>query len=311
MNYKSALVLADLEGVTGLVSLEDRQKYVKLATREMEVVTSALLAEEISRVMVCDVHDCGDTIYRPEMEKKGIGFVSQFWNLDFRLHYDLASLTGFHGMSGSQGYFPHTFRPDISALYLSPAPAPVGEIAFFISWLALQNIPVALVVGDEAAAHESQAFDPRIPVCAVKGIGKIEDNDRVYLRLANCVKQALARELPPPLSRVCRPELSFFNEDVCPLLSETWLKKNNRIVFPGLEGFAAAMEELCHDLNRVNSIILQRSMDFVHQIQPLLQKWPQEAFACTPVGYILEKHPAHLSLADQQRVWDYLQKSEG
>lgn len=304
---KNALILADLEGVTGLYSLRDRSECVQLMTAEVDVITDELIKAGISNITVCDVHDNGDTVSCTVMENKGVHLVSQFWNLDFNHQYDMALLTGFHAMHGSIGYFPHTFRPDIHSMYFSCMSDPVGEIGFFVSWLARYHIPVVLVTGDKAAADESLLFNSNIPTCTVKEIGVKGQADGIsYERLKDSVSKALARKpiycAPRKINMI---EIAFINEDICALLPDKWRKEGNQVIFTDCDELVASIEALCCDLNRANHAVVNSAMSFISQIKPFIRKLPIDVLG-EEISSIIDKYPIYLSQSDQLKVQKFL-----
>lgn len=310
MNDMKVLVLSDLEGVIGLYGMSDDAENTRLFTLELCAVIDALHAIGVKDITVCDAHDSGDTLDRGIMRSKDVAVIAQFWNIDLSVKYDMALLTGFHGMNGAGGFSPHTFRPDIQSLAIDGLYL-AGEVEVFMRWLALHRIPVVFVSGDDAAAREAARCDPHITACVVKG-GEIPPDSQacgIYDSMREQIKLAVlnaTRSLTYGIDNALYIQL--VNEDLYMELTEVWNITGNGLLFKGYDDFVCSIKRLCSDLNHASYVVISRSFEFVNAIRPELSIYPKQDIMQSEISKILSKTPLSLTAKDRAVIHDYIKK---
>lgn len=310
MKDMKVLILSDLEGVSGLYSLSDEAENTRFYTLELCAVIDALHAIGVRDITVCDAHDSGDTLDRDVMRSKGADVIAQFWNIDVSVKYDMALLTGFHGMNGAGGCSPHTFRPDIQSLAIDGL-YNAGEVEVFMRWLALHEIPVVFVSGDDAAAREAARSDPHITACVVKGgdtppksqVCCIHDNMRDQIKLAVLnATHSLSYGIDNALN------IQLVNEDLYMELPALWNITSSGLLFNGYDDFVCSIKRLCSDLNHASYVVISRSFEFVNAIRPELSIYPKQDIMRSEISRLLSKTPLSLTAKDRAAIHDYIQK---
>lgn len=155
-NKKKVIILYDLEGIIGIVSLHPthKKRNDSLAAHELGLVIDELREAGFSSIAICCVHNIGiddQEIYRL-IDDKQIEIVS-FEELATNIsRYQYAVMIGFHGMANSGGRFDHTFRFDILSCEYNNLV--IGEVGIFYRFLLNNNIKVILISGEGNFLHE-------------------------------------------------------------------------------------------------------------------------------------------------------------
>lgn len=308
MDKMKILIVSDLEGVVGVYDLIDPEMYSELYNNEIHVIIDTLISLGINDITVCDVHDNGDTINESYLNKKGIKFVSKFWNIDTAINYDMAFLTGFHGMNNSVGYFPHTLRNDILSLEIRGLFS-IGEVELFMRWLSYHNIPVTLVIGDSAAVWEANRTDPKVTPCMVKDI-RLKDDISItngYKRITEGVRKAItsnSSSLAPCINNALY--LKLINSDFYSEMSGAWKITKEGLFFNSYDELVFSMGQLCKELNRIDQIVISRSRAFIHKVRPYLKSHKKGELMDSTIGPILRKDLITLTKEDQDIVNNYI-----
>ena len=264
---RSALILADIEGITNIYDLNDKLQYQPEYLNELKVYVDALLPHDVNRIVVCDAHDQGNHLFELSDYFNGedIQICSTVANIDFKEKYDFAMMVGFHGMNGSPGILAHSVRFNFSqfAVYSKrlKAEIPIGEVELYSRWLGAKGIPVILVAGDREATYEGNCFNPYRAVCCVKSFFESAPacRDALYRKIHSCVDFALSLD---PSTCLSLDSCTAFVEDLYPLVAQL-IKFDNKNI--------AANSELLKKLRNIAATIDRAK--FEHStIEALLSK---------------------------------------
>lgn len=303
------LILADLEGITGIYDMEDKNYCRYLFTKEICVIVDVLHGMGIYGITVCDVHNKGDTLDTTLMQKKKVIVISQIWNIDYEKQYDAAILTGFHGMKGAGGIWSHTFRDDINKIIIGNNEKVIGEVGFFIIWLAGHGIPVLNVMGDSMACTEAKEIDSSIIVCETKRLGVRMERMEIYTRIQKRIEMAFVETLKKrhTLNVMCEQiNIELENKEIFSMLDDKWKKDNGMLVFDKCDDFVCRLEMFCNDLNLAIRQSIEQSMLFVNEVYPYLSQMEVEDVRKSQIGFIFEKTPYSITKEEKNLVMKYI-----
>jgi D-amino peptidase len=162
------LVIADMEGVSGVETVEATTRGhpayaegVQLFAAEVNTLAEAAFEAGASHVSVIDWHGGGGNL-RPELLSPRLELAPE----DLTRSYDVAILSGFHAMAGTDGAFlSHTMTGGLELVFEG---RPAGELALLSRWAGEHAIPVALVTGDRATSLEAEVWLDQTPTLTVK-----------------------------------------------------------------------------------------------------------------------------------------------
>lgn len=162
------LIIADMEGISGIESYEVTvrshpayREGVRLMAAEVNALAEAAFEAGAGSVSVIDWHGGGGNL-RPELLHPRVAVVPE----DLSRGYDVAILSGFHAMAGTENAFlSHTMTGGL-ALMLEGRPA--GELALLSRWAGEHEIPIGLVTGDRATSLEAETWLDQTPTLTVK-----------------------------------------------------------------------------------------------------------------------------------------------
>ncbi len=162
------VIIADMEGVSGIETYEmtvrSHPAYaegLRLLAAEVNALAEAAFEAGASSVSVIDWHGGGGNL-RPELLHRRVVIVPE----DLTRGYDVAILSGFHAMAGTEhAFLSHTMTGGL-ALTLEGRPA--GELALLSRWAGEHGIPVGLVTGDRATSLEAETWLDQTPTLTVK-----------------------------------------------------------------------------------------------------------------------------------------------
>ncbi len=148
----------------------------------------ALFSRGIKRIYLSENHNLGRNTVPEELppfidvlpphsantSMRGTGFWEELYT---KRNIMGAILVGFPGMAGSGGFKSHSWDSNIFE-YIRVNGREAGSITMTAGLLGEYGIPVAAIIGDEAAAREMRLVDPNIIVVTVK---KMAENGWVEL----------------------------------------------------------------------------------------------------------------------------------
>ncbi len=185
-------ILADAEGISGVVSMELQSKpgsigYAETRSLLMSDLNAAIegaLEAGAKEIVVYDMHYFGLNVIieelhpsatvvlgKPPKVKPPVGMDESF---------DALMLVGNHTMAEAGGILPHTYTLDMRALRLNGVL--MGEIGLEAAIAGASNVPLVFLSGDDAAIGEAKAL-----------LGDVE---------GACVKYADGLCLPPSKTSV-------------------------------------------------------------------------------------------------------------
>ncbi len=178
MNGKRVLILTDLEGISGVGTVDAisfgtppyRDACEKLMG-DTNAATDALFAEGAETVYVLDGHGSGQNFIKEMLDKRAVQvtIADLSWVIK-----DISAvvLIGMHAMAGTRNAFlDHTQDSGRIHRYFYNGKR-IGEMAQAGIFAGYFGVPVVAVSGDAAACEEAKAFFPGIPVAAVKTAAK-------------------------------------------------------------------------------------------------------------------------------------------
>lgn len=155
-----ALVMADMEGITGIDHVEqitpfrDAEAYregCRLMAGDVNAAAEGLLAGGAETVHARDMHLMGTNVCSEDL----IPQVELMRDLpdDVLAEYDLVVLVGFHRRADNSGFLSHTLRPDMQVRINGEA---VGE-AELIAWsIGALGVPIAVLSGEQEALAQAK-----------------------------------------------------------------------------------------------------------------------------------------------------------
>ncbi len=180
------LIISDMEGVSGLVDdalLSSGGRFWRnygryLLTWDVNAAAMALFSRGIKRIYLSENHNLGRNTVPEELlpfidvlpphsantSMRGTGFWEELYT---KRNIMGAILVGFPGMAGSGGFKSHSWDSNIFE-YIRVNGREAGSITMTAGLLGEYGIPVAAIIGDEAAAREMRLVDPNIIVVTVK-----------------------------------------------------------------------------------------------------------------------------------------------
>jgi len=305
-----ALVIADIEGITGVFDLSDLNECSKLYTQEVEVYINALKEHGIDTITICDAHDAGNLI-NPTITQCGkVELVSRVDNITFDNKYDFAILIGFHGMSGSKGILPHTIRFNFEEVsVIEPRTGeliPVGEVELYTRWLGSYGIPVILVTGDREAAYEASCFNPYRQTCCVKSYyqTKLYDLTILHCKLASSVRNALQLDRHLCLSQDDNEvSVKFHNQDTAKALAVNgYSVKQGRVLFASCAELVNGLYPLINHIMQSDKDILATNRTFLQEVRVLAKSLKREDLSESDVGQLLNKNLLYLDAISRERI---------
>ena len=310
-----ALIMADIEGIAGIYNLTDNEKAGKLYTQEIEVYIKALSESGVKRITICDAHNEGNMI-NPEIIKeynvgsRSINLVSQAKNIPLDEKYDFAFMVGYHGMEGSPGIIPHTYRFDIKEITVwdnnRKANIPIGEVETDARWLGSHGIPVILVTGDREAVYEANCFNSYRMTCCTKSAfqTKMPDKTFIHKKLAQSVKLAVELERELCISQDNdEVAVEFYNLDILNALSDKGgTRKDNRIIFKSCADFVNNLDLVIDDLVKISKATWDANAAFLKEVRQLVKSLRKEDVINSEIGPLLSGSLMTLDGASRDKI---------
>jgi len=310
-----ALILADIEGVVGIYNSSDIMNSGEIFTQEVELCIQILLENGVDKITVCDAHNEGNMvdlrITKTNCGGEGkVRLVSQTPQVSFDIKYDFAVMTGYHGMEGSFGIWPHTYRYDIKEISvadkISGKNIPIGEVEIDARWLGSQGVPVILVTGDREATYEANCFNPYRQACCVKSYFQSRVVDDIFVRkkLSDNIKLALGLNSEYCLSKDDDEiAVEFYNPDTADSLGTMgYNSKGGKIIFDSCEAFVNELHILANHLNCISEETLKVNKAFLKDVRELVKTLSKEDVAQSEIGPLLNNNLLFLDRASRDKV---------
>lgn len=176
----SAFIVTDLEGTAGVTSFTaeayDGAPYLdrsrRLATAELNAAIEALVAADVTDILVWDGHGCGGLWYedlhpaaqlmhgRPSAPRSVVDPIVD--------EYDAALIIGQHAMAGVRTSNMNHTQSSQSIDSITLNGKPIGEIAQLALYRGATGMPFVFLSGEVDACQEAEALIPGIGTAAVK-----------------------------------------------------------------------------------------------------------------------------------------------
>ncbi|MEM0120547.1 MAG: M55 family metallopeptidase [Thermoprotei archaeon] len=155
-------ISADMEGITGVVSIEDvragrlnYERFRHLMTQDVNAAIEGVLEAGASEVLVNDSHGGMTNILLEELHPSATlisGVHKPLYMMEgLDPSYTCALFVGYHSMVGGRGVLSHTFS-GASHVLLNGRPTSEGEVNAMIA--GSMGVPVTMVSGDQYAVSE-------------------------------------------------------------------------------------------------------------------------------------------------------------
>jgi len=300
-----ALVLADIEGAVGFWNFtEDVEVNKDLYTKETQVCIDALLANGVTKITVCDTHAEGGMIL-PKVATKDVELISSLRDMSFDDNkYDFAIMTGFHGMYGSPGIFPHTMRPDyFKHLYIKDTR--VGEVELCCRWLGFYGIPVILVTGDREAVYEANLFNPYRMTCCVKSLHQsgVFEPQILYQKLEVSIKSAMLLNWKECISYDNdEVGIEFQNHRILDfLVSVGYSAKDERLFFKNCDDLMKNVYPMLYKIHDLNNK-LRADYSFMKEVRRLASTLSKEEVKNSDIIALLNKDLSDLDELSRNEI---------
>jgi len=155
-------ISADMEGVTGVVSIDDvlaghlnYERFRHLMTQDVNAAIEGVLEAGASEVLVNDSHGGMTNILLEELHPSATlisGVNKPLYMMEgVDKSFECAMFIGYHSMVGGRGVLSHTFS-GASRVLLNGRPTSEGEVNAMIA--GAMGVPVTMVSGDQHAVSE-------------------------------------------------------------------------------------------------------------------------------------------------------------
>lgn len=265
------LVIVDMEGIIGVIDLNDTPYNVKLAYKEIECVIMELKSNGYPDITICNIHDDGTLLDEKEIKGLGAKLISGIHNLVDKINdFSLAILIGFHCKKNTGWRFDHTFRIDIDKIIYGGDN--IGEVGAYCRWLALEDIPVIFVSGEGKYQEEINCFD-----CITHQIISVSESidliqgEYLLLRslLISAIKLFKVGKISCPIIENMELYVGVNNTDKYTLLKKKFEVSEDKqyIIFPTMIAFFEQLYNLAVSLNEAEQIIYEQNMRLVKEIK--------------------------------------------
>jgi len=303
------LIIADLEGAVGVYDLAAHVSVRNLYNLEVESIIYSLKGKGVEKITVCDAHNQGNMLDYERLSSVGAHIISQTWNIPFKERYDVAILTGLHGMRGGNSVLHHTFRYEITRVTVDSIS--IGEVEVYCRWLGGKQIPVVLVVGDNEAAYEGNILNVFRQTCCVKNAfvnGNIEIQ-ALYDKIDASIYAALKTDFRKCISQDDMPVFLEINDiEVYDRLHLKEKVDNSMIRFESCSELMQRLPFLAKELNSIECCILDENFAFVKEIKEIINNIARESVTNVQIKTLLNKTPASLTREDRNRIRTYFEQ---
>lgn len=261
---KKVLIIADLEGIIGMTPPMNLTSPEKNMAEQLRFTAQCIINKEKNCLIdICNVHNDGTLLKNSPLNDtccrlmRGInGLKHCDWN------YAYCIMIGFHGMSGTGGFYDHTFRPDILQIHREGISEYLGEVGTLILWMHSKGIPVALVSGE--GFFDSEVLPFSIPVHKVGGMSITEQ----YLAFESALNDALTTaENAVRYSDHMKIAVKIDNPDKIALLTEKGFHTtSSEVLFKNINDFFFELYRLAVELNKAAEYIIRLNTEFAKQL---------------------------------------------
>lgn len=294
----NALIVADLEGISGVQSLDEIENCRRLFSDEINVYIECLNQKGINKIIVCDAHSNGDYLSEGVLVGQ-VELVSKVTNVSFDQKYDFAIMAGFHGKSRSDGLYPHTLRQDIKNIWLDKNA--IGEVELYCRWLGSKGIPVILVTGDTQAILEANEYNIYRQVCCVKSIrGEVQDHFSVlYSKIQKNIEAALQLDFQYCISKDSEKiEVELLSSEVADLIIGH-MADSKRITFKSCNEFVNQLDRFFSVVNSTTEDLMKNNIAFIKELRKQSGHIPKDKITDPKTLNILNSNPIMISREDR------------
>ena len=305
----NVLIIADIEGIVGVVNMNDIEQNNNLMTKEVLSVCLALKRCGVDNIDVCDAHNEGKNIDRSPFTDIDVNVISQVWNVDLSVKYDAALLVGYHGMNGSDSVFAHTLKDDVEKVKTNSSP--IGEVGIFMSWLNESRIPVIFVSGDEQATSEAIEQDSNCYTFTKKNI---EAEKMTLENLTECYYEVLKHAIQCfKKGRYKTSELKVYplymyleNPGMLPYIRSQEKVMKNAIIFESSTDLVSGISEICEDINKAKLKILKENIEYAKNLRMQFSDIDVRKIENNKLIELLNKDVTMLQSGDKKYIWETL-----
>ncbi|HFL3236614.1 TPA: M55 family metallopeptidase [Clostridioides difficile] len=303
----NALIIADLEGISGVRSLDEIENCRRLFSNEINVYIECLKKKGIHKITVCDAHSDGNTL-SGEMLIEKVELISKVTNLSFNQTYDFAIMAGFHGKNKSNGIYPHTLRSDIKDMRLCNNS--IGEVELYCRWLGSKGIPVILVTGDTQAILEANEYNVYRQVCCVKSIyiDEREQFKALYNKIQKSIEAALQLDFQCCISQDSdQIEVELLSNEVADKLIDHTTDPNS-FTFKNCNEFVSRLDSFFNLVNSTTENLIKTNIAFIKELRKQTRHIPKEEIADSRTLHILNSNPILINQKDRSYLINEIKK---
>lgn len=298
MNHENAvLVIADLEGIYDVYDLKNIDQYRESYNNEVISYIDALVKNGVINIDICDVHDQGNLLLQipQRYSKANIRIISTISGINFETKYVFSMMVGFHGMAGSLGVLPHSFRHNFKQISIccdeSRYNIPIGEVEVYSRWLGSKGIPVILVAGDREAVYEGNCFNPYRETCCVKSCfenNKISCN-LLFDKIQNSVYCAMKLDYGKCISTDnCPICISFTHEDQIDEFSRLGYRcKDKNIIFDSCSEFVSKLYDMVDIMIEFDKNTFTANLSLLKELRKLAPLTSRDTLINSEIGELL------------------------
>lgn len=266
---KKVLIIADLEGIIGLESLNDFSYNNQLLETELRMTITVLRSYNFSDIYICNIHNNGMAYDKSlkllaEVERASLVNLNELSsNLSF---YSFAIMIGFHGMIGSGGKHDHNFRLDITQCKIKNEI--MGEVGLFARYLENNGVRVLFISGEGNFIKEIENELSDIMVHNVMYEKDVQEEFCEFQKKLNlCISTIKKRKT---INQVSEVTIAVDNSDKYILLSRYpygFKVEKGSFVFKSIDEFFENLVSFCVALQDASLIIRNINLRFINQIK--------------------------------------------
>lgn len=306
-NGYTVLIIADIEGIHDVYDLNNINQCHESYNDEIAAYVNALVKNGIVNIDICDAHDQGDLLAQvpQRCRNANIKVISTISDIRFETEYVFAIMVGFHGMAGSCGILPHSFRYNFKEVSICGVTMqhymPIGEVEVYSRWLGSKGIPVILISGDREAIYEGNCFNPYRETCCVKSYFETSkiDRDLVIKKIQNSVDCAMKLDYKKCTSSDdSSVYISFTHNDLLDEFKRLGYKCVNRhVMFNNCSEFVSSLYNMVDVLTEFDKATFAANYSLLQELRTLASSTSRENLINSEIGNIL----AHCNLYSLDR----------
>ena len=302
---RTALLLYDMEGIIGVVSLNENHKKrnYSLLQHELQIVIDNLKKYGIQKIALCDVHNTGKSAHNMlnELKFEGNLIILPFCELWSKSQdYRFAIMLGFHGMKNSGGRFDHTFRSDILSCKIEDVQ--IGEVGLFSRFLEGQGTQILFISGEGNFIEElEQTLKERVYIHKTKNYySSMEDVQDEFDRFDNLLLESLKFVkigAITSINGILRVEVDHMDKYIILSKAPYCFKVTNwGFIFDSIAYFLSEIIDFCIALQKASSIILRKNLDIIKEIKSRQDKiFELKEYLCLPAYCLSETERIKIS----------------